>query len=136
MRNGARLARRRRRLVIGCWFRRLRSLLISRRRAAIRLGRIDNLQDVTGMTGLDQQGEVVGAWIAARFGLEDVGRHGMPLIVTGYFSDAGILHLKTTFDKFEQAGLHAQERLGIVVEVGVTIRPCAYRQCEKCHGQR
>lgn len=59
----------------------------------------------------------------------------MPFVIAGHFGNAGILHLKATLDILKQTRLHAQERLGIVVEVGVVICPRTYRHCEKGHGQ-
>ena len=101
----------------------------------MRLGGIDNFQDMAGGTGLNQEADVIVAGITARLGQKDVGRGGMPVIITGDLGYAGVPDLIGGFDVLEQSRLHAQDRLGVIVEVRVVIGPGRDRTGEECHGR-
>jgi hypothetical protein len=82
---------------------------------------IDDLEDAALRAGLDEKGDEVGAVGAARAGLEDEGRHGMALLVARDAGEADVSDLEVVFDVGEEVWLHPQDRLGVLVEVGILV---------------
>ena len=100
---------------------------------------IDDAKDVTGLAGLNQQPEVERTMRTDGPRAEDVGRARRVIIIAGIFGGAGILDFVPRLDVLQQARLHFQDGLGIVVEIGIGIRPrhqgCREERRKDCRGE-
>jgi hypothetical protein len=96
----------------------------------MRFGHIDNAKDVARLARLNQQPKSEGAAGTEGPRAEDKGRAGTVVIVARIFGCAGVFHFEARFDVFQQARLHPQDRLGIVIEIGIGVRPGGEGQCE------
>jgi len=137
-RPGNRCGRLRRRLGLG-WGRGLvRHGRLGRGRARcgdMHFGDIHDPQNMTLRTGLNQQPKIVRARRTEGPRAEDERRSRAAIIVAGIFGGADIFDLVSRFDKLKQAGLHAQDRLGVVVKIRIRVGPRHHRRRQKRCGQ-
>ncbi len=98
------------------------------------LGHVDDAKNVAGRAGLDQEPESIGAIVTDGAGTENVRWNRAPVIIAGDLCGAGFLDLKVGLDVLDQARLLAQDRLGIIVEVGIGISPRRHGRRDQRHG--
>jgi len=92
-------------------------------RREMHLRDIDDTQDMTDGAGLNQQAQIVGAVRAHGPCAKDIRRRGTAVVVAGILGRAGIFDLESRFDVLQQARLHFQDGLGIVVKIGIGMGP-------------